>query len=138
MKITNLYIVVLLLIRLLYSPFDVFTSVKCIKALGSDANVQNLLRREKFPPIHPSTEEEDTHEPLTYQEAVACEDSSKWKAAMKEEMDSRSKNKTWELVDHQAGQKEFDMKDLREAKKILGMEIVRDQSRKILRVSQSG
>ncbi|GJU53551.1 retrovirus-related pol polyprotein from transposon TNT 1-94 [Tanacetum coccineum] len=39
-------------------------------------------------------EEEDTHEPLTYQEAVACEDSSKWKAAMKEEMDSLRKNKT--------------------------------------------
>ncbi|GJW08872.1 retrotransposon protein, putative, ty1-copia subclass [Tanacetum coccineum] len=34
--------------------------------------------------------------------------------------------------------KEFDMKDLEEAKKILGMEIVKDQSRKILRVSQSG
>ncbi|GJV97282.1 retrovirus-related pol polyprotein from transposon TNT 1-94 [Tanacetum coccineum] len=33
---------------------------------------------------------------------------------------------------------EFDMKELGEAKKILGMEIVRDQSRKILRVSQSG
>ncbi|GJS67592.1 retrotransposon protein, putative, ty1-copia subclass [Tanacetum coccineum] len=47
----------------------------------------------------------DTHEPLTYQEAFACEDSSKWKAAMKEEMDSLRKNKTWELVDHPAGQK---------------------------------
>nr|GEW50653.1 retrovirus-related Pol polyprotein from transposon TNT 1-94 [Tanacetum cinerariifolium] len=34
--------------------------------------------------------------------------------------------------------REFDMKDLGEAKKILGMEIVRDHSRKILRVSQSG
>nr|GFC83103.1 retrovirus-related Pol polyprotein from transposon TNT 1-94 [Tanacetum cinerariifolium] len=43
-------------------------------------------------------EEEDIHEPLTYQEAVACEDNSKWKAAMKEEMDSLRKNKTWELV----------------------------------------
>nr|GEV22351.1 retrovirus-related Pol polyprotein from transposon TNT 1-94 [Tanacetum cinerariifolium] len=162
-----------------------------------------------------AAEEEDTHEPLTYQEAVSCEDSFKWKAAMKEEMDSLRKNKTWELVDHQARQKlatckwlfkikegiegvqkprykarlvargftqragidynevfspvvghtsirvilaltackdfeleqldvktafymEFDMKDLREAKKILGMEIVRDRSRKILRVSQSG
>ncbi|GJZ83324.1 retrotransposon protein, putative, ty1-copia subclass [Tanacetum coccineum] len=30
-----------------------------------------------------AVEEKDTHEPLTYQEAVACEDSSKWKAAMK-------------------------------------------------------
>nr|GEW89913.1 retrovirus-related Pol polyprotein from transposon TNT 1-94 [Tanacetum cinerariifolium]GEW89916.1 retrovirus-related Pol polyprotein from transposon TNT 1-94 [Tanacetum cinerariifolium] len=122
-----------------------------------------------------AVEEEDTHEPLTYQEAVACEDSSKWKAAMKEEMDSLKKNKTWELVDHPARQKlvsckwlfkikerieddmliackskaeigstksllkkEFDMKELEEAKKILGMEIVRDRSHKILRVSQSG
>nr|GFB40774.1 retrotransposon protein, putative, Ty1-copia subclass [Tanacetum cinerariifolium] len=34
--------------------------------------------------------------------------------------------------------REFDMKDLREAKKILGMGIVRDRSRKILRVSQFG
>nr|GEU93094.1 hypothetical protein [Tanacetum cinerariifolium] len=34
--------------------------------------------------------------------------------------------------------REFDMKDLEEAKKILGMKIVRDRSRKILRVSQSG
>nr|GEZ12513.1 retrovirus-related Pol polyprotein from transposon TNT 1-94 [Tanacetum cinerariifolium] len=34
--------------------------------------------------------------------------------------------------------KEFDMKELGEAKKILGMKIVRDQSRKILRVLQSG
>nr|GFC26263.1 retrotransposon protein, putative, Ty1-copia subclass [Tanacetum cinerariifolium] len=41
------------------------------------------------------TEEEDTHEPLTYQEAVACEDSSKWQAAMKKEMDYLRKNKTW-------------------------------------------
>ncbi|GKC23544.1 retrotransposon protein, putative, ty1-copia subclass [Tanacetum coccineum] len=46
-----------------------------------------------------AVEKEDTHEPLTYQEAVACEDSSKWKSAMEEEMDSLRKNKTWELVD---------------------------------------
>ncbi|GKE54085.1 hypothetical protein Tco_1489241, partial [Tanacetum coccineum] len=52
-----------------------------------------------------AAEEEDTHEPLTYKEAVACEDSSKWKAAMKEEMDSLRKNKTWELVVHPAGKK---------------------------------
>ncbi|GJX01336.1 retrotransposon protein, putative, ty1-copia subclass [Tanacetum coccineum] len=161
--------------------------------------------------------------PLRFQdeiEAVACEDSSKWKAAMEEEMDSLRKNKTWELVElgkswylnsmkyfprygsstqslgfilgnltggmhvkiMSFGQqidvkdgifymvnleeviyimesnhrditqgnkaeigsaksllkKEFDMKELGEAKKILGMEIVRDRSRKILRVSQSG
>ncbi|GJU04440.1 retrovirus-related pol polyprotein from transposon TNT 1-94 [Tanacetum coccineum] len=52
-----------------------------------------------------AAEEEVTHEPLTYQEAVACEDSSKWKAVMEEETDSLRKNKTWELVDHPAGQK---------------------------------
>ncbi|GKC38890.1 retrotransposon protein, putative, ty1-copia subclass, partial [Tanacetum coccineum] len=34
--------------------------------------------------------------------------------------------------------KEFGMKELREAKKVLGMEIFRDRSRKIMRVSQSG
>nr|GEZ36642.1 retrotransposon protein, putative, Ty1-copia subclass [Tanacetum cinerariifolium]GEZ36644.1 retrotransposon protein, putative, Ty1-copia subclass [Tanacetum cinerariifolium] len=107
-----------------------------------------------------AVEEDDSHEPLTYQEAVSYEDSSKWKAVMKEEMDSLRKNKTWELVDHPVGQKaeliymrqppgyeqgnksllkkKFDMKDLEEAKKILGMEIVRDQSRKIMRVTQSG
>ncbi|GKA89752.1 hypothetical protein Tco_0811564, partial [Tanacetum coccineum] len=41
-----------------------------------------------------SREEEDTHESLTYPEVVACEDISKWKAVMKEEMDSLRKNKT--------------------------------------------
>ncbi|GJR44325.1 retrovirus-related pol polyprotein from transposon TNT 1-94 [Tanacetum coccineum] len=52
-----------------------------------------------------TAEEEDTHEPWTYREAVACEDISKWKAAMKEEMNSLRKNKTWELVNHLAGKK---------------------------------
>nr|GEU88269.1 retrovirus-related Pol polyprotein from transposon TNT 1-94 [Tanacetum cinerariifolium] len=47
--------------------------------------------------------EEDTHEP--FQEAVACEDSSKWKATMNKEMDSLRNNKTQELVDHLIGQK---------------------------------
>ncbi|GJT58785.1 retrotransposon protein, putative, ty1-copia subclass [Tanacetum coccineum] len=51
------------------------------------------------------TEEENTHEPLTYQEAIAFEDSSKRKATMKEEMDSLRKNKTWELVDFPAWKK---------------------------------
>ncbi|GJV78762.1 retrotransposon protein, putative, ty1-copia subclass [Tanacetum coccineum] len=50
-----------------------------------------------------AAEEEDTHEPLTYHEAVACEDRSKWKVAMKEGMDSLWKNKTCELVDHPVG-----------------------------------
>nr|GEV44893.1 hypothetical protein [Tanacetum cinerariifolium] len=49
-----------------------------------------------------AAEKEDTHELLTYQEAVACEDSSKWKVATKEEMDSLRKNKISELVEHPA------------------------------------
>nr|GEU53727.1 hypothetical protein [Tanacetum cinerariifolium] len=82
--------------------------------------------------------EEYTHEPLTYQEEVTCEDSSMWKASMKEEMDSLRQNKTYKFIDYLVGQKlEFDIKELREAKKILGMKIVRDQSRKIPRVLQS-
>ncbi|GJT67640.1 retrotransposon protein, putative, ty1-copia subclass [Tanacetum coccineum] len=55
-------------------------------------------------------ETEQTPDLIDYQlvrdrESIACEDSSKWKAAMKEEMDSLRKNKTWELVDHPVGQK---------------------------------
>ncbi|GKB67154.1 retrotransposon protein, putative, ty1-copia subclass [Tanacetum coccineum] len=50
-------------------------------------------------------EEEDTHEPLIYQEVVAYDDISKWKLVMEEEMDSLRKNKTWALVDHLAGAK---------------------------------
>ncbi|GJY52382.1 retrovirus-related pol polyprotein from transposon TNT 1-94 [Tanacetum coccineum] len=44
--------------------------------------------------VFAAAEEEYTHEPLTYQEAVACEDNSKWKGAMKEEMGSLRKNNT--------------------------------------------
>ncbi|GJT51076.1 retrovirus-related pol polyprotein from transposon TNT 1-94 [Tanacetum coccineum] len=79
--------------------------------VGADKSVEELqveveLQRTKTKPLRfrdesnmaayvfVAVEEEDTHEPLTYQEAVACEDSSKWKAAMKEEMDSLRKNKT--------------------------------------------
>nr|GEZ78195.1 retrotransposon protein, putative, Ty1-copia subclass [Tanacetum cinerariifolium] len=62
-------------------------------------------------------EQEDTREPLTYQEAVACEDSSKWKAAMKKKMNSLRKNTTWELVDHPAGQKRMSCKWLFKIKK---------------------
>ncbi|GKA53964.1 retrovirus-related pol polyprotein from transposon TNT 1-94 [Tanacetum coccineum] len=131
-----------------------------------------------------AVEEEDTHEPLTYQEGVSCEESSKWKDVMEEDMDSMRKNKTfghtsirviliftasrdYELEQHDVKttflhrnleeviymrqppgyeqddmliackskteigstksllKKEFDMKELREAKKILGMEINR-------------
>ena len=41
----------------------------------------------------------DDGEPSCFQEAIDCIDNAKWKVAMKEEMDSLEKNKTWELVE---------------------------------------
>nr|GFB90052.1 retrovirus-related Pol polyprotein from transposon TNT 1-94 [Tanacetum cinerariifolium] len=76
-----------------------------------------------------AAEEEDTHEPLTY-----CEDSFKWKAAMKEKMDSFRKNKTWELVDHPAGQKLVSCKWLFKIKKeIEGVQKPRYKARLVAR-----
>ena len=37
-------------------------------------------------------------EPSCFQESIHCIDNAKWKVAMKEEMYSLEKNKTWELV----------------------------------------
>nr|GEW35058.1 retrovirus-related Pol polyprotein from transposon TNT 1-94 [Tanacetum cinerariifolium] len=90
---------------------------------GADKSVKEL-----------HVEEEDTHELFTYQEAVACEDSSKCKAAMKEEMDSLRKNKTWELVDHSAGQKLVSCKWLFKIKEgIEGVQNPRYQARLVAR-----
>ncbi|GJW07711.1 retrotransposon protein, putative, ty1-copia subclass [Tanacetum coccineum] len=163
-------------------------------------------------------EEEDTHEPITLQDAINSSEKDEWVRAMKEEMSSLKKNHTWELVDQPPGQKlisckvilsltayedheleqldvktaflhgnleetiymrqppgfeegtgnkvyllkkslyglkqspskskieytkgllrkEFDMKELGPARKILGMEIVRDKGSRTLKVSQSG
>ena len=41
----------------------------------------------------------DDGEPSCFQEAIDCVDNAKWKMAMKEEIDSLEKNKTWELVE---------------------------------------
>ncbi|KAI8421416.1 hypothetical protein MSG28_009491 [Choristoneura fumiferana] len=41
----------------------------------------------------------DATTPETFQEAITCKDSSKWKAAMDREMESLVTNKTWTLVD---------------------------------------
>nr|GFC59893.1 retrovirus-related Pol polyprotein from transposon TNT 1-94 [Tanacetum cinerariifolium] len=69
---------------------------KSVEELQVEVELQRLNNHtlEEDQTDQDDAEEEDTHEPLTYQEAVACEDSSKWKAAMKEEMDSLRKNKT--------------------------------------------
>ncbi|GJV04765.1 retrotransposon protein, putative, ty1-copia subclass [Tanacetum coccineum] len=50
-------------------------------------------------------EEEDTHEPITFQEAINSSEKDEWVRAMEEEMSSLKKNHTWELVDQPPGQK---------------------------------
>ncbi|KAK8694420.1 hypothetical protein V6N13_071973 [Hibiscus sabdariffa] len=47
----------------------------------------------------------DQHEPKNYQEAVSSPDSEKWLEAMKSEMDSRSDNQVWTLVEPPEGVK---------------------------------
>ncbi|GJZ99349.1 retrotransposon protein, putative, ty1-copia subclass [Tanacetum coccineum] len=49
-------------------------------------------------------EEEDTHEPITFQEAINSSEKDEWVRAMEEEMSSLKKNHTWELVDQPPGQ----------------------------------
>nr|GEZ11179.1 zinc finger, CCHC-type [Tanacetum cinerariifolium] len=50
-------------------------------------------------------EEEDTHEPITFQEAINSSEKEKWVSAMEEEMSSLKKSHTWEMVDQPPGQK---------------------------------
>lgn len=50
-------------------------------------------------------EEVDLSEPSTYKEAVLCNESTQWLAAMGDEMESLYKNQTWELAIKPAGRK---------------------------------
>ncbi|GJY45240.1 retrotransposon protein, putative, ty1-copia subclass [Tanacetum coccineum] len=50
-------------------------------------------------------EEEDTHEPIIFQEAINSSEKDEWVRAMKEKMNSLKKNHTWKLVDQPPGQK---------------------------------
>uniref|UniRef100_A0A803P381 Integrase catalytic domain-containing protein n=1 Tax=Cannabis sativa TaxID=3483 RepID=A0A803P381_CANSA len=105
-----------------------------------------------------SAEEIDTTVPTTYQEAINSRNKNKWFAAFDEEMSSLNKNKTWKIVARPPGQKligckwifkeneglqgeevsvEFKMKDLGEAKRILGIDIKRDRPER-LSLSQKG
>ena len=52
----------------------------------------------------------DDGEPSCFQEAIDCVDNAKWKMAMKEEMDSLKKNKTWELVELPIDRKLLDVR----------------------------
>lgn len=38
-------------------------------------------------------------DPITYEEAIECDDSSKWMDAMKDEIKSMEHNKVWNLVE---------------------------------------
>ncbi|GJT94760.1 retrotransposon protein, putative, ty1-copia subclass [Tanacetum coccineum] len=65
-------------------------------------------------------EEEDTHEPITFQEAINSSEKDEWVRAMKEEMSSLKKNHTWELVDQLPGQKLISCKWLYKIKEGIG------------------
>ncbi|KAJ0489574.1 putative RNA-directed DNA polymerase [Helianthus annuus] len=55
-------------------------------------------------------EQESIYEPLSFDDALNSPDKSKWLSAMKDEMDSLYKNKTWILVDKPKEQKLVDCK----------------------------
>ena len=48
---------------------------------------------------------EGLNEPITYKEAMASNNSWKWLIAMKQQMESHSKNETWETVEAQKQKK---------------------------------
>nr|GEW25003.1 retrotransposon protein, putative, Ty1-copia subclass [Tanacetum cinerariifolium] len=150
MVINSPWIMPILGTKELASPEQTTPGSKDLSKVGSNRLLTRFVASDK----------EDTHEPLTYQEATACEDSSKWKikegikgvqklrykarlvgrgfTQRADDMLIACKSKAEIGSTKSLLKKEFNMKELGEANKILGMEIVRDQSRKILRVSQSG
>nr|GEX02506.1 retrovirus-related Pol polyprotein from transposon TNT 1-94 [Tanacetum cinerariifolium] len=81
-------------------------SFACDKYVEESRVEVELQRLNNHTPEEDQTYEEDGDDE-TYQEVVACKDSSKWKATMKEEMDSLRKNKTWDLVDHPTGHRDM-------------------------------
>ncbi|GJR94831.1 retrovirus-related pol polyprotein from transposon TNT 1-94 [Tanacetum coccineum] len=62
-------------------------------------------------------EEEDTHEPIIFQDKINSSEKDEWVRAMEEEMSSLKKNHTWELVDQPPGQKLISCKWLYKIKK---------------------
>ncbi|GJT37766.1 retrovirus-related pol polyprotein from transposon TNT 1-94 [Tanacetum coccineum] len=80
------------------------------------------------------SEEEDTHEPITFQEAINSSEKDEWVRAMKEEMSSLKKNHTWELVDQPPGQKLISYKWLYKIKEgIEGVQKPRYKARVVAR-----
>ncbi|GJZ59552.1 retrovirus-related pol polyprotein from transposon TNT 1-94 [Tanacetum coccineum] len=80
------------------------------------------------------TEEEDTHAPITFQEAINSSEKDEWVRAMKEETSSLKKNHTWELVDQPHGQKLISCKWLYKIKEgIEGVQKPRYKARVVAR-----
>ncbi|GJU40764.1 retrovirus-related pol polyprotein from transposon TNT 1-94 [Tanacetum coccineum] len=79
-------------------------------------------------------EEEDTQEPITFQEAINSSEKDEWVRAMKEEVSSLKKNHTWELVDQPPGQKLISCKWLYKIKEwIEGVQKPRYKARVVAR-----
>ncbi|GJY59854.1 retrotransposon protein, putative, ty1-copia subclass [Tanacetum coccineum] len=79
-------------------------------------------------------EEEDTHEPITFQEAINSSEKDEWVRAMEEEMSSLKKNHIWELVDQPHGQKLVSCKWLYKIKEgIKGVQKPRYKARLVAR-----
>ncbi|GKD28317.1 retrovirus-related pol polyprotein from transposon TNT 1-94 [Tanacetum coccineum] len=79
-------------------------------------------------------EEEDTHEPITFQEAINSSEKDEWVRAVEEEMSSLKKNHTWELVYQPPGQKMVSCKWLYKLKEgIDGIQKPRYKARLIAR-----
>ncbi|GKC95633.1 retrotransposon protein, putative, ty1-copia subclass, partial [Tanacetum coccineum] len=79
-------------------------------------------------------EEEDTHEPITLQEAINSSEKDEWVRAMKKEMSSFKKNHTWELVDQPPSQKLISCKWLYKIKEwIEGVQKPRYKARVVAR-----
>ncbi|GKA21706.1 retrovirus-related pol polyprotein from transposon TNT 1-94 [Tanacetum coccineum] len=79
-------------------------------------------------------EEEDTHEPITFQEAINSSEKNEWVRAMNEEIGSLKKKHTWELVDQPPGQKLISCKWLYKIKQgIEGVQKPRYKARLVAR-----
>ncbi|KAG8491178.1 hypothetical protein CXB51_014420 [Gossypium anomalum] len=88
-----------------------------VTSLPQYSIAKNRTRREIKPPkkyaeadlvayaLNVAEDIDVNQEPSNYSEAISCEDSEKWMFAMREEMESLHKNKTWDLVKLSKGKK---------------------------------
>lgn len=65
-------------------------------------------------------------EPATYSQAAQ---ESKWRIAMKHEIDSKEKNDTWELIELPPGRKPIELKWIEKIKRDASGEIIKHKDR---------